>query len=231
VAKNTKEECTQPSNESKKEKQWLEIQARVRKTTVSDFQVLVLAKRSDFLRTIETLKSSSPSTLSAVASALDSLDGADQYFRGGTKEMRECVPAFQAIERKIDIMTEYVNITRSMTEADDETHVRLVFPVWFPVAWMELRMCMHAERWTRFCAVCRRWVLLAPLLQCCGRCRALWLGTDFLVLCMFPRRPQSQRSGRRRGQGVANRTQASFRVGTGTERGTDNQWHPLQDCV
>ena len=110
--------------ESSKEKQWLEIQARARKISIAEFQSLAERGKEGFKATIHLLQTCPTTTPQEVIAALESLDGADQWFQGGLKEMKNTVVAFQKLERRIDAMHEYVNTTKSITCALEETDVR-----------------------------------------------------------------------------------------------------------
>ena len=57
---------------------------------VIEFSELVKSKRAEVLNTLRSIAQSPPSTVQQVGEAIKSIDGAAQWFQGGSKEMRVC---------------------------------------------------------------------------------------------------------------------------------------------
>ena len=57
----------------------------------SDFAELVKEKRIEVQSALRSIAMAPPSTLEQVADTVKSLDGAAQWFQGGSKEMRVCL--------------------------------------------------------------------------------------------------------------------------------------------
>lgn len=57
--------------------------------------------------------------------ALSPLEDASQWYMGGTKEMRECVPGFLKAEKKIEAMVELSKFSKAVKVAQSTPFVRM----------------------------------------------------------------------------------------------------------
>ena len=60
-------------------------------------------------------------TLSKMEQALSPLEDASQWYMGGTKEMRECVPGFLKAEKKIEAMVELSKFSKALSKPTPAT--------------------------------------------------------------------------------------------------------------
>jgi hypothetical protein len=95
--------------------QWAEIQARSRKLSVEEFMVLAEKKRQEAVSLVQSLAVAMPTTLPEIKTVCDSLSVAAEWFPGGHKEMKSSITIWSEIEKKIELLTEFLQVTEGMT--------------------------------------------------------------------------------------------------------------------
>jgi hypothetical protein len=98
-----------------KTQQWLEIQARKRKISITDFLAQAKIKQQEIYRILEELKASSPGTMDELIVIVEKLQEASLWFAGGYREMKEEIALYQVLEKKIELMNECALIQGDMT--------------------------------------------------------------------------------------------------------------------
>eukprot|EP00118_Oscarella_pearsei_P014088 m.118673 g.118673 ORF g.118673 m.118673 type:complete len:697 (+) comp37655_c0_seq17:47-2137(+) len=109
-----------PKKIDSKIQQWAEIQARSRKITVGAFQALAEEKRKEANILIQSFVDHLPCNMDELRFTCDSLSSVSEWYPGGNKEMKDSIPMWPAIERKVEILNEFLQLTEAMESSVEQ---------------------------------------------------------------------------------------------------------------